>query len=363
MRDFARLSGSDRAALFAEAAARSGLPLVIIEKDFWVCWLLQRLWDSPFAPHLIFKGGTSLSKCFGLIGRFSEDIDIGLDRAFLGFDGDNDPAAEGLSSNQRNKRVEKLKAAAKQWIQTDFLAGLTANIRAEIGESGWSFGTLHDSDGMPQLRWNPPLSQVKRGKTVVADSYLNRGVLLEVGSRAAHWPASRHDISSYVAQQIPEAFTTPTASICALEVARTFWEKATILHVLHHETQNDLAAGKLVRERERVSRHCYDLHCIAQSKVGNDAISNFDLLADVVRFKRVFFCSSLAKEKLYDDARPGTFRLTPHSALEKFFAADYAKMLKSRMFFGTAPSWSEIRQTLQDVEKHINANEPNEPAA
>ncbi len=357
MRHFARLPGSDRAALFAEAATRSGLPVLIIEKDFWVCWMLERLWASPFAPSLLFKGGTSLSKCYGLIKRFSEDIDIGLDRALLGFDGDNDPAAEGLSSSGRNKRVEKLKKSAKSWIETTLLDHLTQNIRAELGEekvTGWNWEVLHASDGMPQLRWNPPFSQKQQRGISVSDSYLNRGVLLEIGSRAAHWPASRHQVSSYVAQQIPEAFSSPSTNVCALEVGRTFWEKATILHVLHHETQNDLAAHKPARERERYSRHCYDLHCIARSKIGAVAPRDFDLLADVVKFKRIFFCSSNAREKLYDDARPGTFRLVPHSALDGFFAADYAKMQKSGMFFGASPSWSEIKQTLQETEQRIN---------
>jgi len=359
MRDFARLPSPERAALFAEAAVRSGLRVAIIEKDFWVCWMLERLWASPFAPSLLFKGGTSLSKCFGLIERFSEDIDIGLDRALLGFEGGDDPAAPELSRKQRNKRVEALKEAAKQWIETTFLDGLTQIIGADLGESGaasWSWQVEHDSDGMPKLRWNPPPSRAKRRSTRqdFGDPYLNRAVLIEIGSRAAHWPASLHEVSPYVAQQIPEAFGAPSASICTLEVGRTFWEKATILHILHHDTQNDLDAGKPARQRERYSRHCYDLHCIARSSIGESATSDFALLADVVRFKRAFFCSSNVKEAQYEDARPGTLRLAPHLALEGFFRSDYAKMKKSGMFFGEAPSWSEIQHTLQSIESRIN---------
>lgn len=220
---------------------------------------------------------------------------------------------------------------------------------------GWSWKTEYDSDGTPQLRWNPPLSLKKsRGKAAASNEYLKRGVLLEIGSRAAHWPASRHQVSSYVAQQIPAAFASPSTNICTLEVGRTFWEKATILHVLHHETQNDLAVNKPARERERYSRHCYDLHCILRSENGEKLAHDFELLADVVRFKRVFFCSSNAREKLYDDAQFGTFRLAPHAALDNFFAADYAKMQKSGMFFGASPSWSEIKATLQKTEERIN---------
>ena len=361
MRDFARLSGPDRAALFEEAAARSGLPRVIVEKDFWVCWMLERLWSAPFAEHLLFKGGTSLSKCFGLIERFSEDIDIGIAREMLGFASERDPMADGLSRSARTKLVKSLKEAAQNWILGDFKDTISALIAEELGAAdavGWNWETENDSDGMPKLRWNPPTSLLRRRESNAPDLYLNRAVLIEIGSRAAHWPASHHAVTPYVAQQIPEAFTAPAAQICALEVARTFWEKATILHVLHHEIEHDANAGRPARQRERYSRHCYDLACILNSAEGATILNNFDLLADVVKFKRVFFCSSNAKEAQYDDARPGSFRLVPHRALNRFFATDYAKMQRSGMFFGAAPTWDAIRQTLQDAENIINNTKP-----
>lgn len=349
------MPGSDRAALFAESASRSGLPVTIIEKDFWVCWMLERLWASPFAPGLIFKGGTSLSKCFGLIQRFSEDIDIGLDRAVFAVD---DPAEPNISSSQRNRRVEALKAAARHWIETTFRDGLSEIIRADLGgegEKSWNWQIEYDTDGMPKLRWNPPPSNFKRRRTTDRlDPYLTRSVLIEAGARAAHWPASFHEVTPYVAQHIPEAFQSSCASVCTLEVGRTFWEKATILHVLHHETRLDLEAGKPTKERERFSRHCYDLHCIARSEAGGAAARDFELLADVAEFKRVFFCSSRVKEAQYEDARLGTLRLAPHPELAGFFARDYARMNKSGFFFGTPPTWTEIVQTLQSIESRIN---------
>jgi len=359
MRNFARLPGSDRAALFNEAASRSGLPIAIVEKDFWVCWMLDRMWASSFASSLIFKGGTSLSKCFGLIERFSEDIDIGLDRKFLGFGGTADPAAEGLSRKARNKRVDCLKAAAKSWIETSFLDELTGSISSDLGEgseAGWAWEMEADTDGVPKLRWKPPVSRsTRRGnQTDFPVSYLNRGVLIEIGSRAAHWPATIHQVAPYIAQHIPEAFSVPATAICTLDAARTFWEKATILHVLYHETELSLTGNRAPKERERFSRHCYDLHCLARSAHGEEMMKAHDLLADVVRFKSTFFCSSNVKEDLYNDAVPGSFHLLPHAALESFLAADYAKMQSSGMFFGEAPTWSQIHETLQETQKRIN---------
>lgn len=357
MRKFAHLSPADRAAAFEHAADISGLEFPIIEKDFWVCWMLDQLWRSPFAPHLLFKGGTSLSKCFGLIQRFSEDIDIGVDRGLLGFAGENDPLAPDLSRSARTRRVEALKAAAKEWIEGKFLDTLTAAITAELGaaeEAGWSWQNEPDTDGMPRLRWNPPVSHIGDREPKYFDLYLNRGVLIEIGARASHWPANRHTVMPYVAEQLPVAFSEPSTEICTLEATRTFWEKATILHVLNHETEADIAAGENVRARERFSRHYYDLHCIARSTLGEQATRDHDLLADVVVFKRTFFCSSTAKEAPYDDARPGTLRLVPHPALADRLAADYAKMLSSGMFFDGPPTWQAILESLHNLETQIN---------
>ena len=360
MRQFARFPSAERAALFAQAAATSGFPSDIIEKDFWVCWMLDRLWSLPdVAPHLIFKGGTSLSKCFGLIQRFSEDIDIGVDRALLGFDASNDPEAEGLTRSARNRRVEALKNSAKTWIESQLLPQLSVSIEAELGQASqesWNWQLSHEDDGMPLLRWTPPPSIFKRRRAASQEQpYVRTSIWLEIGSRSARWPAGQHELSSYVAQQIPQAFQSPTTSVCTLEPSRTFWEKVTILHVLFHETRETLEAGKPAKERERFSRHCSDICSIAAGKSGQTALRDFDLLAEVVAYKRKMFCSSNVKEAQYDDARPGTLHLVPHPALDEFFARDYAQMQSSGMFFGPAFSWSQIRQTLQNLEEQINA--------
>jgi len=358
MNRFARFSSADRAALFSQAASQTGLPVALIEKDFWVCWMLGQLWSLPrAAPHLIFKGGTSLSKCFGLIQRFSEDIDIGVDPALLGFDQSNDPEADGLSGNEHKRRLGALKARAKEWIEGELLPILRAAISTELGNEGannWSFEVFLDRDGMPKLRFSPP-SSTPRGRRGAVTPYVRESVLLEVGARSAHWPAGFHEVTPYVAEQIPAAFEAPTTSICTLEPARTFWEKATILHVLFHKTNTDINAGKLPKERERLSRHCSDLRSIAQSVEGETIIKNTELLADVVTYTRKLWCESNAEKAFYDDARPGTLRLAPHPALDDFFADDYAKMQSSGMFFGDVPSWPEIRQTLYDLEEQINS--------
>ena len=128
---WARKSNAEREELFREAANSKAVHFQIIEKDFWVCWTLKRLFNiSAFGQHLIFKGGTSLSKGYNLIERFSEDIDVAIDRSFLNF-GDEEEL-KSLSSNKRQKWIENLDEACKNFVQTDVMSSLQTSIQQEV---------------------------------------------------------------------------------------------------------------------------------------------------------------------------------------------------------------------------------------
>jgi predicted nucleotidyltransferase component of viral defense system len=118
----ARMTARARAELFAETAARSGLAEAIVEKDFWVCWVLKQLFSNDaFKGRLLFKGGTSLSKIFQAINRFSEDIDLAVDYVALGFTGDKDPRQENISKTKRNAILDEMMAACRNYIAGEFL--------------------------------------------------------------------------------------------------------------------------------------------------------------------------------------------------------------------------------------------------
>src|SRR5450432_982845 len=129
---------ADRRDLFQETANRRGLSPLVIEKDFWVCWTLKHLFAIPsLGPHLIFKGGTSLSKVFRLIQRFSEDIDVSLRRDYLGFDGVNDPE-QAASKSQQKKRVEALREKCRHVVQSEVKETLNGAFGQILGTGGWS---------------------------------------------------------------------------------------------------------------------------------------------------------------------------------------------------------------------------------
>ena len=130
MNSTARTPGDARAQLFAETAARKGIADAIVEKDFWVCWMLQQLFSiDALSGRLLFKGGTSLSKVFHAINRFSEDIDLAVDYAALGFTGDRDPRQDGISTSKRNKILAEMMNACQLYIGTEFIQAVEKRCR------------------------------------------------------------------------------------------------------------------------------------------------------------------------------------------------------------------------------------------
>ena len=146
MDTFAKLAAADRKAYFDETAARRNSTSTAIEKDFWVCWCLKRLFELRDVPELRFKGGTSLSKVFGLIHRFSEDIDISLSRAALGFAGDRDLANPALSGSKRRQLDEELRAAIENAVKEAILPRLQAGCGAILGTDGWSIAASDEAN-------------------------------------------------------------------------------------------------------------------------------------------------------------------------------------------------------------------------
>ena len=155
-----QLTSKQRGELFESAALATGMDAVILEKDFWVCWTLKELFRLPvMGEHLIFKGGTSLSKVFKIIERFSEDIDVSIDRNFLGFGGANEPEA-GASNKEKQRRIEALKAACQQKIANELLPMLKAAIKSKVRhDDKWSLRSDDDDPDQQTLLFDYSKSQ------------------------------------------------------------------------------------------------------------------------------------------------------------------------------------------------------------
>ncbi len=328
----ALLPTEDRAALFGETAASRGVADTIIEKDFWVCWSLRRLFGLPkgTTASLVFKGGTSLSKAFGAIRRFSEDIDLSFDRAELGYTGDRDPEKEGISKKQAARLIDDLVGDVERHIAEELLPSLRAAIVGQLGEPANGEWTLEiDSGDTQTVNFHYPTALPAAEYEGMA--YITPRVKLELGARGDPWPTEEKIIRPYAADDYPDFFAEPDTSVTVLSARRTFWEKATALHAEAHRPAKSPTP-------QYFSRHYYDIAMLLDTDEGQAAVADLDLLAQVAQHKATFFRSGWAS---YETARPSTLRLMPDEARIKDLRAD-CRAMAPMIFDQSPPSFDDI---------------------
>ena len=337
MNRVAALSAEQRNELFSLTAERRGMGSVaVVEKDFWVCWTLKRMFEhsehsehSELSKLLIFKGGTSLSKVFGLIDRFSEDIDLILDWRVVT---DEDPL-EDRSKSKQKKLNDAVNESARAYIAGNLFNMLT-DVLGEHCE-------LEVNSGEKDLGH---IVRVKYPETSEAGNLLPY-IQLEIGPLASWLPHAEHTVRPYVAEEFPDQFDDPACPVRAIDADRTFWEKATILHVEAHRKPTSMVPP-------RYSRHYYDLYLMAQASVKVTALGDLALLQEVVEFKKRFYASGWAN---YDEAKPGSLKLIPPPRILDAMRKDYDAM--GEMIFGRHPSFEEIIDGLRELETEINTLE------
>jgi len=336
LNSIARMPANARADLFTETADRRALSEAIIEKDFWVCWVLQQLFSiEVLSGRLLFKGGTSLSKVFHAINRFSEDIDLAVDYVALGFTDERDPRREDLSKTKRAVILGDMMVACRHYIAGEFLDTLRARCE-EVLEKGdaWSLEVSAQDPNVVRFRY--PTASAK------ALPYVFPQVVLELGTHAEFVPHDRFTIRSFAAEEFPNVVTDGDVAVVALLAKRTFWEKATILHAEYYRPAERALP-------DRYSRHYYDVSMLAQGPIRAEALSDLELLAQVVRHKETFYPSGWAR---YDMARPGSFRLVPREERLAALERDHRNM--GVMIFGEPPAFDAILETLTALEHEIN---------
>ena len=328
------LSADERKKFFEVAAYESQKSLEIIEKDYWVVWILERLFSLPdLKSHLTFKGGTSLSKIYSLIERFSEDVDISIEQVFLGFDEKKDPSK--LSSRSKQKSLlEDLIESCSKYVQGKMLQDLKNNIKAKL-ETDQKWRVVVDPDDSQTLLFEyPNVSQ--------ADGYIRPFIKIEMGARAEHWPVSEYKVHSYAKEILKEKINEQQVIVRVLNAERTFWEKATILH-----QYANLPNDKILPSR--ISRHYYDFFKLLKSEIKEKALQNAELLERVANHKKIYFASTWAD---YDSARKGTLKLLPPKRIIDDLKRDYALM--KDMFFGEIPEWKLVLKTIEEFETEFN---------
>ena len=330
MRTVARLPTADRRALFANTADRTGLTTAIIEKDFWVCWTLDYLFHlCKWKSHFAFKGGTSLSKAFSLIERFSEDLDLILDWRVLGY-GIDEPWAQRSKTKQESFNNEANERASS-FLRDKFVPELQNDVSMELGETVSI--EVDANDGQTVLFTYPQ---------EFSDQLIMQQIRLEIGALAVWTPSAQKKLRSYASEQYAHVFSDPETSVLTVLPERTFWEKATILH---HEA-NRPEGSKMP---SRYSRHYYDMFCLAASWVKVASIADLELLSRVALFKEKFYPRAWAR---YLDAKPGSLKLMPPHHNLKILEEDFAHM--QGMIFGTKHSFSELMEGINKLEYEIN---------
>lgn len=332
------LSPADRRAAFADAALTLRTEAVILEKDFWVSWLLGVLFTLPeVAPHLVFKGGTSLSKVFGVIDRFSEDIDLCLVPEFVGADA---AAFEALTSRgKRDAAVTEMQAQCSAKTQTVLMPALEAAIESALGqpaEGGWLRFEVDADAKSPIVYFAYPSAQGS------GFDYLRREVKLELGTLTDQQPTGRYAVRPLLADVFPQLFNGWACTVTALELERTFWEKATILHAEFHRPQGSPTPT-------RYARHYFDMAKLLAHPVAAQFLADRAQCQRVVDWKSRVFARGWAR---YDLARHGTFRLTPARQRQADLAQDYATMRP--MFMSEPPPFASLLAQLAEAEQRLN---------
>ena len=339
--DFNRLlasSAADRRDLFLATAARLGTTMQNVEKDFWVCWTLDALFNglAPGGPRLLFKGGTSLSKGYGLTERFSEDIDITVFRSDINAEISVE-VLEKLSRKQRERQLDAIRTACQKFISGTLKAQLEALAAAAPIAGGQLLVTLDDGDpdGQSLLLQYPALSE--------ADAYIRPAVKVEAGAKSALDPHKPLALKPYVAGELT-GFDLTVPGVTTVDPVRTFWDKVLILHSLRHSFED---RGTLRGGGQRVSRHYYDVDRMLRADIGRRAIADLAMAEDCMRHERMFF-----KRPSTDTALPGSLTLTPPASMRDLLRLDYQAM--AVMIFGDVPDFDAVMASIATLERTVN---------
>lgn len=323
------LSDEDKASLLRLRADELGMRPFLVEKDIWVCWALDKLFNIPDRLMMAFKGGTSLSKVYSAIDRFSEDVDVTIDYRSL-----REPlsgtesrgAITRLSEDLKNKVLEYSQHKVKPYFEKVLTEELGAeNCLVDVSENGEKVFVHYPS--------------------VLAEKsdYLKSSVLIEFGGRNITEPNDVVVVRSYIAQ-VEKDIQFPEAEVTVLALERTFWEKATLIHVEIHRPNPKESA-------ERMSRHWYDMHQLCRTPERFQTSQAHEVLGSVVEHKKVFFHYGYAN---YEACLNGGLRLVPDRELRDALEKDFAAMVQSRMFYTDPPPFGEIINRLAEVEKLLN---------
>jgi hypothetical protein len=334
---YLRLSKKERNEILTSLSPVIGLTSELIEKDIWICWSLEKLFSMPNQIPMAFKGGTTLSKIYNVIQRFSEDIDITID--YKGLKPEIDPFDRQLSKTAQKKLGAALKASVKKYVKEIVYPHYEDIFTKEIENEQGKIILEDQEDNVVNIKIQYPSALEENN-----DTYIQNIVLLEFGGRNTTEPSENHSVEPIISKNIPNLLF-PSAVAKVLSPIRTFWEKVTLIHV--ECNKNNMKANV-----DRLSRHWYDLSRLSQHAIGKKAIKDTTMLENVVNHKKIFFNSSHAN---YDACLNKKIKLIPENYLLNQLELDFNEMKKAKMFYGEQPSFQEILNKLHILEDELNS--------
>ena len=323
MMRFLQLPENDKIELINQMNEETKLPQVIIEKDMWVTAVLRALFALPYAENLSFKGGTSLSKCYNLIERFSEDVDIAINREFFGFIGDT------FTIKQISKNLRK---ATCKFIRNN----LQFDLSRQMEENGISADLFSVKMNITPITTIDPEKVFVEYKSVFnASPYIKNTVVLEIGGRSMKEPLQKVEIQSFIDKHFSQAtFVEKPFEINVVVPERTFLEKICLLHEEFSKPKESIRV-------ERMSRHLYDLARMTETTIADNALKNKDLFQSIVAHRRMFIAM---KNFDYDTLSPATLNVIPPESVIAKWEDDYNKI--KTMIYRKSLSFSEIIEKI-----------------
>ena len=325
MNRWIQLSNTEKIEAINKVALTEGLPAVAVEKDWWVTMALGALFSCQCAGYMVFKGETSLSKAWKVIERFSEDIDIAIDRKFFGFDGE-------LS----HSKITKLRRASCAYISMELKEELDNKLQ-EAGIEGYTVSVREIQD----TTQDPQIIEIKYNSVYSANSYIQEKILIEIGARSLLEPSEKIRLRSMIAEVYPEAnFADSFIEIPTVVPQRTFLEKAFLLHEEFQKPAENIRV-------DRMSRHFYDLEKLMNTTFAESALADTELYLTIVNHRKHL---TAQKGVDYSTHSPDKINFIPPDVIVEKWKNDYETML-GNMTYGDSLPFDKLLERIKLLNK------------
>lgn len=323
----------ERLAILQQTSDHESLPDYAVEKDWWVTMVLKAAFQTKCADSLLFKGGTSLSKGWNLIKRFSEDIDLALDHKFF------------RGNIENNNQLKTLRKECRKYIVEHLANDLDEKLR-DMGLRGYTVYPQVEIDGHPVSSDADPTIVIVEYQPISSgqSSYITPMVKVEFSCLSMSEPFEQKTISSMIHNAFPDADSESAALIPTVLPSRTFLEKAFLLcEEFQKESPRSL----------HMSRHLYDLYMLMDTEFGKAALSDDKLYEAIVEHRRKFYHVSYAD---YDNDYRDRIAFYPPQRCIKAWEADYASMCTS-MIYGDRPTFYHLMERIEQLQNRFRSNQ------